>query len=521
MLPEGQLVKNLNAVSDHIAFHTNGNIQISATGSFSAVGGGTYNAAPNEFSFIGGGLANTNQGTGSVITGGTNNVIQAGSYGSTIGGGLVNQIQSNSIFATIGGGQLNNIGTNSGATTIAGGSLNTIEPGAGSSSIAGGSGNRIQSGAVYSAIGGGDYNTIATDARHSAISGGAGNSIWTNSFESTISGGVFNTIQGSTPGAMIGGGVHNVIQTNAFTSTIAGGGDNSIQTNAHTSTIGGGGNNTIESDAACSTICGGSSNKISSSAPYSTVPGGAHNLAAGAYSFVAGQQARALHQGAFVWADSQNAPFASTTTDQFNIRAGGGVRLNSDTSMFFGTQTRQMLHLWGTDYGIGVQKGTEYFRTSSGFSWFKGGRHSDGENDSGGGAELMRLDGRGNLRTLNGAIATLSDRNSKERFELVNVSEVLDKVAALPISSWTFKTDPNSRHLGPMAQDFRDAFGLGLDDKSICTMDAEGVALAAIQGLNKKLEKQIQEKEAIIEDLKRRLERLEEVVSANPQKGPD
>jgi hypothetical protein len=57
-----------------------------------------------------------------------------------------------------------------------------------------------------------------------------------------------------------------------------------------------------------------------------------------------------------------------------------------------------------------------------------------------------------------------------------------------------------------MAQDFHAAFGLGTDDKHIATVDADGVALAAIQGLNQKLE----EKNARIAELERRLEILEQ-----------
>ena len=54
----------------------------------------------------------------------------------------------------------------------------------------------------------------------------------------------------------------------------------------------------------------------------------------------------------------------------------------------------------------------------------------------------------------------------------------------MPITSWAYKTDCNTRHIGPMAQDFHKAFGLGGSDKSIATVDADGVALAAIQGLH-------------------------------------
>jgi hypothetical protein len=59
------------------------------------------------------------------------------------------------------------------------------------------------------------------------------------------------------------------------------------------------------------------------------VPGGENNLASGTFSFAAGQQAQALHQGAFVWADSSNAVFASTGNNQFLIRAQGGVGIGT------------------------------------------------------------------------------------------------------------------------------------------------------------------------------------------------
>jgi len=82
----------------------------------------------------------------------------------------------------------------------------------------------------------------------------------------------------------------------------------------------------------------------------------------------------------------------------------------------------------------------------------------------------------------------LSDRNVKENFAPLNAQEVLEKVAALPLSRWNYKQDKSQEHLGPMAQDFHAAFNVGPDDKHIATVDADGVALAAIQGLNEKVE---------------------------------
>ena len=66
-------------------------------------------------------------------------------------------------------------------------------------------------------------------------------------------------------------------------------------------------------------------NKIRPTAIGQRLPGGQNNTASGEFSFAAGQQAQAVNQGAFVWADSQNATFASTANDQFSVRAQGGV----------------------------------------------------------------------------------------------------------------------------------------------------------------------------------------------------
>ena len=71
-------------------------------------------------------------------------------------------------------------------------------------------------------------------------------------------------------------------------------------------------------------IGGGQSN--TNTGIFATIPGGEFNIATN-YSFAAGSHAQATNQGAFVWADSQNAVYASTNNDSFNVRAQGGVHL--------------------------------------------------------------------------------------------------------------------------------------------------------------------------------------------------
>ena len=102
-------------------------------------------------------------------------------------------------------------------------------------------------------------------------------------------------------------------------------------------------------------------------------------------------------------------------------------------------------------------------------------------------------------------INSSSDRNLKEKFTPADSRAILKRVAGLPITSWNFKGDAATRHIGPMAQDFYAAFNVGTVDRHIGVVDEGGVALAAIQGLNQAVE----EKDARIKDLEGRLAKME------------
>jgi hypothetical protein len=97
----------------------------------------------------------------------------------------------------------------------------------------------------------------------------------------------------------------------------------------------------------------------------------------------------------------------------------------------------------------------------------------------------VRVGGQAYATTFN----STSDRNMKENFMQVDPMKVLDKVANLAVTEWNYKNDPSKRYVGPMAQDFHAAFGLGgTDDKTISVVNAQGVTLAALQGLNQKVD---------------------------------
>jgi len=247
--------------------------------------------------------------------------------------------------------------------------------------------------------------------------------------------------------------------------TIGGGLSNQAGNNAGTiedrtcATVGGGAGNKATGYA--STISGGVRNEATESS--STVPGGADNLAAGQYSFAAGRRAKANHNGSFVWGDSTASDFASTMSNQFRVRASGGVYLYTNSGLTTG------MYLSGGGAGWNV----------------------------------------------------VSDSTIKDNIRPVDGREILNKLNSIPISQWNYKTqDPFIEHIGPMAQDFQKTFGLGEDDKSINSIDSDGVALAAIQGLYdivKEKNKKIAEQESRIGQLEERLRVLETLILQNTQ----
>lgn len=402
------------------------------------------------------------------------------------------------------GGRAHSLDPSSTNSAILSGRENTIEAAAHESVIAGGLDNVIARDQRSAFIGGGARNEILMDNQHAVIVGGRDNRIGTNTVISLVVGGGENRIANNVDGGLMIGGFRNDIL-----------GSNNPNRREIAPVLIGGSDNEIGRESSWTVILGGDNNRIGTNCPSAIILGGTNNLVAdnAGYSLAAGRRSRVNHQGAFVFSDSQNASFASAGANTFNIRAAGGIHVNGDSAMFFGSSVRQMINLWSDRYGIGVQSSTHYFRTDSAgsFSWFRGGTHSNSANSPGtGGVEMMRLNS-GGLR-VNGTFVSASDRNLKENFEPVNPREVLDKVAALPISTWNYREDPGARHLGPVAQDFHAAFGVGSDDRHIATVDADGVALAAIQGLNRKLEEQVQAQAMRIRQLEVELADLRRLV---------
>jgi hypothetical protein len=173
---------------------------------------------------------------------------------------------------------------------VNGGRALLIQPGAAGPNLVGGnSGNSILSGVHGGVVaGGGEAGGLNTVTDHFGVVGGG---------------------EGNTAGS------NDPDLTNGYAATVAGGDGN--EASGGRSTVGGGGENVASGVAA-------------------TVPGGVNNTATGAYSFAAGNRAKANHNGAFVWADSQVADFASAAADTFRVRALNGATFQANNISYAG-----------------------------------------------------------------------------------------------------------------------------------------------------------------------------------------
>ena len=373
-------------------------------GEIAAICGGTHNLAAVVRTFVGGGMDNKATADSAAIVGGINN--QATGRYAFIGGGFGNR--ATDLNATVGGGSGNLAGYR--RATVAGGSINQATS---VGSTVGGGVDNVASGA-YATIGGGTENTSAS--LNSAIAGGAGNQVSADA--GAITGGIANRVLDNY--SVVGGGWANQ----------AGDGGEDLQ------------------DGAYAVVGGGKENEASGA--YATVPGGAFNRAEGDYSFAAGREALAQHDGSLIFADTSGVEFASSTANEFAVRATGGVRLVTAV---------------------------------------------DGAGEPQAGTPLAGV----LLPAGSGSWATLSDREAKADFDQVDRQQILSRLAALPIQTWRYKAQlGDTRHIGPAAQDFYAAFGVGEGERTISTVDADGVALASIQAVYDRL----QDKEGEIAALK-------------------
>ena len=289
-----------------------------ASGEYSVVAGGRMNVASGGANDTTSSLTSRSEnfaitGPGATVAGGVDNTA-SGNY-SSIGGGHYNRARG--LLSVIAGGGGQNDAADSNYTekawsSVGGGRANAAK--AGYSTVSGGAWNAAT--AKMATVSGGTQDTASGD--HAVVGGGFHNIA--SGQQSTISGGHSNVAD--TSYAAIGGGQAN--SATGIFSTIAGGSTN--KADGDYSSIGGGVLNTAS--GLRSTVGGGDSD--SAEGQWSTVPGGRSNKASGNYSLAAGRRAKAINSGAFVWADSTDADFSSTANNQFIIRAGGNVGINTN-----------------------------------------------------------------------------------------------------------------------------------------------------------------------------------------------
>ncbi|MCD4736996.1 MAG: hypothetical protein K8R53_13205 [Bacteroidales bacterium] len=341
-----------------------------------------------------------------------------------------------------------------------------IEPHVTSPNIIGGYlGNNVESGVFGAFLGGGGtggYVNVVLD-NYGVIGGGfanvAGDLVF-DAYAATVSGGSDNTAGHRY--TSIGGGYMNT--ANRQYATIGGGLYNTAQHQG--ATVGGGTNNFCRGDAG--TIAGGAANTIGLYGYAAAIPGGYKNSAYGMFCFTAGNKAKAHHNGSIVIA-ANSATWVSPADsvisggdEQMVLRADGGMYITNTGGVAPYTPT------WLINTSIGAYLSDAGIWTNA----------FDSENIT--------------------------------SEESIDNKDILEKVAALDITRWSFKNDPAGHsHIGPMASDLNTHFGLA-DEESISTLDPAGIALAAIQALYEQLE----QKNNQIANLENRLKTLESTIAA-------
>ncbi len=352
-----------------------------------------------------------------------------------IGGFSGNSVTSSVVGATIGGGGFS-------------GNPNRVTDDYGT--VGGGLNNRAGNNAgtaddsPYATVGGGASNTASRP--FATIGGGYNNTA--SEYAVAVGGGRDNTASG--PFATVGGGYNNTASGHA--ATVGGGDDNTAS--GYTVTVGGGRFNTASGEFAAvgggvgntasgkraavgggygntasgyaATVGGGEDNAASGYA--ATISGGEDNTAAGHHSFAAGRRARANNPGCFVWGDSTNADVTCSNDNRTIFRSSGGYYIYTNAGLTSGM-----------------------FLSGGGSAW-----------------------------------NAVSNRALKENFAPVDTRRLLARLAQIEITTWNYRSqEPAIRHIGPMADEFNALVdGLGGEGKDyINSLDADGVALAAIQGL--------------------------------------
>ncbi|RMG01355.1 MAG: hypothetical protein D6726_09650, partial [Nitrospirae bacterium] len=133
----------------------------------------------------------------------------------------------------------------------------------------------------------------------------------------------------------------------------------------------------------------------------------------------------------------------------------------------------------------------------------------------------FRVEGNGDAHFLGNSYAVqhinTSSRDVKEGFEAVDLEGLLEKVAELPVMSWRYKWEAEGvRHIGPVAEDFKEVTGLG-DGVHISTIDAEGVTIASVKALYERVKELKAEGENLKEENKKKKKKVSSLEAENKE----
>ncbi|MCC6594692.1 MAG: tail fiber domain-containing protein [Xanthomonadales bacterium] len=368
---------------------------------------------------------------------------------------------------------------------------------------------------AYGVIGGGVANQAGTGAQaydqpFPTIAGGQGNhalGAW-----SVVGGGRENFASGDS--STVAGGIDNRA---SGPSGAVGGGSGNVAAGSH-SVIGGGGNN-----------CAGGSYSWAGGFGAKVRPGTDFPSSSGGCAGVQNSFTPAGDSGTFVWNDAAAPGLTSSGPNQFLVRAQGGMALNFpppdasvELTMTSDADNADFSSLWlrlrsTFNPGILISAGDASGSNGAGFyiDHYNGSTQTRRMALNNDGSAYIRSNLTGantgvSLAANSGSWSSLSDRNLKTAINAVDPVAVLRTMVDLPISTWSYTAQGEGvRHMGPMAQDFAASFGLGEDDTHINTVDIDGVALAAIQGLHTRLQDENTALRERVDKLERRLAALE------------
>ncbi len=261
-----------------------------------------------------------------------------------------------------------------------------------------------------------------------------------------------------------------------------------------------------------STVSGGENNSADSA--YATVAGGATNTASGERSSIGGGVANVASN----WASTISGGFSNTASGYFSTIGGGYQNTNAGAfSVIPGGRSVTLTETTYVSMGFGEQV---YVSAPYRVIFFDGGNSGClgiNRDDLDGGiyypihVGTNTENGNGAHLTPGGVWQSGSSRSFKENFQPLDRHELLAKISNLPIEAWQFK-DSDERHIGPVSEDFVQAFDVGLikgdgnrDNKYLAAGDVAGVALAGV----KELIQENKELKQIIKELRQRLVRLE------------